>query len=106
MSAIMKISIILAAVIAIGCGVAASSASKPDVELSNLAPTPQKNADKPAGTDTAVFAGGCFWGVDAVFKHGKGVVDVRSGYAGGKVKSPSYEQVSTGDTGHAESVKV
>jgi peptide-methionine (S)-S-oxide reductase len=106
MSAIMKISIILAAVIAIGCGVAASSASKSDVDLSNLAPTPQRNADKTAGTDTAVFAGGCFWGVDAVFKHVKGVVDVRSGYAGGKVKSPSYEQVSTGDTGHAESVKV
>ncbi len=56
--------------------------------------------------DTAVFAGGCFWGVDAVFKHVKGVKTVTSGYAGGKVAAPSYEQVSTGTTGHAESVQV
>jgi peptide-methionine (S)-S-oxide reductase len=55
---------------------------------------------------TAVFAGGCFWGVDAVFKHVKGVSDVTSGYAGGHVADASYEQVSSGDTGHAESVLV
>src|SRR3954467_14418664 len=59
-----------------------------------------------AGLDTAVFAGGCFWGGEAVFEQVKGVTDVESGYAGGKVASPSYEQVSTGDTGHAESVRV
>lgn len=56
--------------------------------------------------DTAVFAGGCFWGVEAVFDHVKGVKRAISGYAGGDVSSPSYEQVSTGDTGHAESVEV
>jgi peptide-methionine (S)-S-oxide reductase len=56
--------------------------------------------------DTAVFAGGCFWGVEAVFDHVKGVKRAISGYAGGDISSPSYEQVSTGDTGHAESVEV
>src|ERR671926_305353 len=54
--------------------------------------------------DTAVFAGGCFWGIEAVFEHVKGVQSATSGYAGGSVASPSYEQVSSGDTGHAESV--
>jgi peptide-methionine (S)-S-oxide reductase len=56
--------------------------------------------------DTAVFAGGCFWGVEAVFDHVKGVKRAISGYAGGNLGSPSYEQVSTGNTGHAESVEV
>ena len=59
-----------------------------------------------AGEDTAVFAGGCFWGVEAVYRHVKGVKSAVSGYAGGTVGSPSYEQVSSGDTGHAESVQV
>ncbi len=61
---------------------------------------PQKSAQ------TAVFAGGCFWGVDAVFKHVKGVTKVVSGYAGGKLPNPTYEVVSTGATGYAESVEV
>ena len=60
----------------------------------------------PPTTETAVFAGGCFWGVDAVFKHVKGVVQVVSGYAGGKAPTAHYELVSTGETGHAESVEV
>jgi peptide-methionine (S)-S-oxide reductase len=55
---------------------------------------------------TAVFSGGCFWGVDAVFKHVKGVNRVVSGYAGGAANTAQYETVSTGTTGHAESVKV
>ena len=55
---------------------------------------------------TAVFAGGCFWGVEAVFRHVKGVSRAVSGYAGGTTKNPTYEQVSSGDTGHAESVEV
>src|SRR5712691_12024865 len=59
-----------------------------------------------ATEDTAVFAGGCFWGVEAVYDHVKGVKRAISGYAGGEVANPSYEQVSTGDTGHAESVEV
>ena len=57
-------------------------------------------------TQTAVFAGGCFWGVDAVFRHVKGVSEVESGYAGGSQDSAQYAQVSTGTTGHAEAVRV
>ena len=60
----------------------------------------------PATSATAVFAGGCFWGVEGVFEHVKGVLSATAGYAGGSVPSPSYEQVSTGATGHAESVRV
>jgi peptide-methionine (S)-S-oxide reductase len=55
---------------------------------------------------TAVFAGGCFWGVQAVFQHVKGVTNATSGYAGGAAKNAQYELVSTGETGHAESVRV
>jgi len=60
----------------------------------------------PAAEQTAVFAGGCFWGVDAVFKHVKGVINVESGYAGGNAATAHYEMVSRGNTGHAESVRV
>jgi len=71
---------------------------------------PDPAADQPLaaakGQQTAVFAGGCFWGVQTVFKHTKGVVSSTSGYSGGTVRNPSYEQVSSGSTGHAESVKV
>ena len=56
--------------------------------------------------ETAVVAGGCFWGVDAVFKHVKGVTSVVSGYAGGAKGSADYETVSGGQTGHAESVQI
>jgi peptide-methionine (S)-S-oxide reductase len=54
---------------------------------------------------TAVFAGGCFWCTEAVFQRLRGVESVTSGYTGGSVANPSYEQVSTGDTGHAEAIK-
>src|SRR6478736_2131748 len=60
----------------------------------------------PAKTETIVFAGGCFWGIQSVFQHTKGVVSATSGYAGGTVAKPSYEDVSSGQTGHAESVRV
>jgi peptide-methionine (S)-S-oxide reductase len=56
--------------------------------------------------DTAVFAGGCFWGIEAVFEHVKAVKSAVSGYAGGTTANPSYEQVTSGDTGHAEVVRV
>ncbi len=59
-----------------------------------------------AALQTAVFAGGCFWGVEAVFEHLKGVRAVVSGYAGGTVVNPDYESVSRGRTGHAEAVRV
>ena len=56
--------------------------------------------------ETAVVAGGCFWGIQAVFQHVKGVVSATSGYSGGTVKNPDYEAVSSGETGHAESVQI
>jgi peptide-methionine (S)-S-oxide reductase len=55
---------------------------------------------------TAVFAGGCFWGIQAVFQHVKGVTNATSGYSGGPATAAEYELVSTGETGHAESVKI
>ncbi len=58
------------------------------------------------GPQTAIFAGGCFWGIQGVFEHVKGVTRAVSGYAGGHIANPSYEQVSSGLTGHAESVTV
>jgi peptide-methionine (S)-S-oxide reductase len=64
------------------------------------------NASAAPTGQTAVFAGGCFWGVDAVFKHVKGVTNVESGYAGGNAATAHYEMVSEGNTGHAESVRV
>jgi len=64
------------------------------------------NAGAAPGEQTAVFAGGCFWGVDAVFKHVKGVTNVVSGYSGGSAATAHYEMVSEGNTGHAESVRV
>jgi len=71
---------------------------------------PNSSDDKPPemlkNPQTAVFAGGCFWGVDAVFKHVKGVSEVESGYAGGGASAASYEQVSGGATGHAEAVRI
>lgn len=54
----------------------------------------------------AVFAGGCFWGVEAVFEHVKGVIDVRSGYAGGSKETANYDAVGSGETGHAEAVEI
>ena len=58
------------------------------------------------GEQTAVLAGGCFWGVEAVFEHVKGVTRVESGYAGGSANTAEYETVSSGRTGHAESVQI
>jgi peptide-methionine (S)-S-oxide reductase len=71
-------------------------------------PAPAYDPPAPAGQKTAdiVFAGGCFWGVQAVFQHARGVTSAVAGYAGGKAMTAQYEMVSTGLTGHAESVHV
>jgi peptide-methionine (S)-S-oxide reductase len=70
------------------------------------APAAKRIAHETPGLKTAIFSGGCFWGVEAVFSHVKGVHSAVSGYDGGNAKNPSYEDVSSGTTGHRESVKV
>lgn len=72
------------------------------------APLPRPALDEAArpGENVVVFAGGCFWGVQWVFEHVKGVTSAVSGYAGGNTAAPTYEDVSSGTTGHAESVRV
>ena len=57
-------------------------------------------------TETATFAGGCFWGIEKLFSEIDGVIDTKVGYTGGKIKNPSYERVCTGLTGHAESIEI
>jgi len=71
-------------------------------------PAPAIDAQRASapGHETAVVAGGCFWGVQAVFQHVKGVVTATSGYSGGSAKTADYEIVSSGTTGHAESVQI
>lgn len=86
--------------------VTAESVKPGKVLESNTSPTPPAPPSSAKGEQSAVFAGGCFWGLEAVFEHVKGVTNVVSGYAGGTVKDPDYETVSTGTTGHAESVKI
>jgi peptide-methionine (S)-S-oxide reductase len=86
------------------------------VTLSGKMPAPDKAravpaplVDEPAGSQTsevAVLAGGCFWGVQGVYQHVKGVTNALSGYAGGAQNTAEYERVSSGSTGHAESVQV
>lgn len=89
---------------ATACNVVESSYNRNAV----TAPTPPVVATVPMAKDEqiAVFAGGCFWGVEAVFEHIKGVGNVTSGYSGGEAKTADYDSVSDGDTGHAEVVKV
>ncbi|EJN25129.1 peptide-methionine (S)-S-oxide reductase MsrA [Pseudomonas sp. GM80] len=71
-----------------------------------IIPPPTLDEVTQAHSETAVFAGGCFWGVQGVFQHVKGVQKAVSGYAGGAANTAEYERVSEGDTGHAESVQV
>ena len=92
-----RIAALFLAVLAPGLPLHAESLPAPRVDI------PASTVGKP---QTAVFAGGCFWGVEAVFRHVKGVQKAVSGYAGGAKATASYELVSTGATGHAESVQV
>jgi peptide-methionine (S)-S-oxide reductase len=69
-------------------------------------PPPAVDVRNTSGIQTAVLAGGCFWGVQGVFQHTKGVVNAVSGYSGGNQKNADYHMVSTGTTGHAESVEI
>jgi peptide-methionine (S)-S-oxide reductase len=94
-----------------GIGVLAWATAKPDDGRANAkAPFPQPAVDSPLastkGQETTVVAGGCFWGIEAVFAHVKGVISSTSGYSGGAASTAHYDEVSTGSTGHAESVKI
>jgi peptide-methionine (S)-S-oxide reductase len=94
---------------ALVAGVAAVSlGTRPTASAAVVVPSPLVGAElaPAAPLDTAVFAGGCFWGIEAVFEHIKGVQSAVSGYTGGTTVSPTYEDVSSGSTGHAESVRV
>ena len=75
-------------------------------EKAVIIPPPALDETTQARSETAVFAGGCFWGVQGVFQHVKGVKNAVSGYAGGAANTAQYERVSNGNTGHAESVEV
>lgn len=82
----------------------ACHASSAAVKLPN--PTNDEPLSKSKSAQTVVLAGGCFWGIQAVFEHVKGVSSATAGYAGGSASTAQYETVSTGRTGHAESVRV
>jgi peptide-methionine (S)-S-oxide reductase len=71
-----------------------------------IPPPAHDEAAGAAHTETAVFAGGCFWGVQGVFQHVRGVKEVMAGYSGGAANTAQYERVGEGDTGHAESVRI
>ena len=77
----------------------AAASSLPD-------PTVDDKLSVQSGHSKIALAGGCFWGLQAVYEHVKGVNHVTAGYSGGTLKNPSYEQVSSGDTGHAESIEI
>jgi len=77
-----------------------------DAETFTRAPAPAYDAPAGPGLATAVLSGGCFWGMQGVFEHVKGVREVVAGYAGGAAASAHYELVSTGVTGHAESIEI
>jgi len=96
----------LGGVMALAIAAASSSAGSASAETFVNAPKPNVTAPAVGKTETAIFAGGCFWGVEGVFSHMKGVTSATSGYAGGKAGSADYETVSTGATGHAEAVRV
>jgi peptide-methionine (S)-S-oxide reductase len=98
---VLVIAVVLA--VAAGAWLATSSAAEKAVKL------PARAVDVPSGGEgpqTAVLAGGCVWGVQAVFQHTRGVLNAVSGYAGGKKETANYQAVVTGGTGHAESVQI
>jgi len=73
-----------------------------DEEVEDTAVNDEAAREEPAGTEVATFGAGCFWCVEAVFLELDGVISVESGYSGGNVPNPSYDQICTGRTGHAE----
>ena len=106
MTPMAKVSLaIVAATAAIGLPALVSSRQTAS-QVSSRVPPAVVTEPVRAGREVAVLAGGCFWGVEAVFDHVKGVIDVRSGYAGGDRASADYSSVSSGRTRHAEAVRI
>ncbi|WP_369065809.1 peptide-methionine (S)-S-oxide reductase MsrA [Burkholderia gladioli] len=100
---------IVGSIAAIGAVTAVAFGWQPAALAENVKPLPMPTLDEKPGashTETAVFSGGCFWGVQGVFEHVAGVKQVAAGYAGGAASTAQYETVSEGDTGHAESVRI
>jgi peptide-methionine (S)-S-oxide reductase len=98
----LRRALLLSAILAVGAGLPGAAAAEGTVKL----PLPAFDPPAAGATQTAVFAGGCFWGVQAVFQHTRGVLAAVSGYSGGRKESASYERVGSGTTEHAESVQV
>jgi peptide-methionine (S)-S-oxide reductase len=97
----------LGAVAAILLGGLSLAVQTPAAADARVIPAPALDEPpNPAGSETIVLAGGCFWGVQGVFEHVDGVTRAVSGYAGGEAGTAHYEMVSNGDTGHAESVEI
>jgi peptide-methionine (S)-S-oxide reductase len=94
--------------LAILAGTASFTFLNPMVAAESAVKAPEARVAAPVSghRETAIFAGGCFWGVEGVFSHVKGVISATSGYAGGAASTAHYETVSSGTTGHAESVRV
>jgi peptide-methionine (S)-S-oxide reductase len=90
----------------VGLAISLSACGIANAERAVPIPAALQDVPRSAGLQTAVFAGGCFWGMEAVFERVKGVRAVTAGYAGGTRATASYEQVSTETTGHAEAIKV
>ena len=99
--------LLLAAVILTGVTFMIFAGGSADTDGSDQAPAGTIVAGMtPENAETAVFAGGCFWGVEAVFEHLNGVAEVKSGYSGGEAETAHYNMIGWGTTGHAESVEI
>ncbi len=101
-----RVRLALAAVGLLAIGAFLLPIARTSAETPQALPAPKVDEAPGKTEEVAIFAGGCFWGVQGVFEHVKGVTRAVSGYAGGHVANPGYELVSTGSTGHAESVSV
>ena len=86
--------------------VSTATALAPFAQAAEKVNTESSSAKPSASSENVTFGGGCFWCIEAVFQRLKGVKSVVSGYAGGGVPNPTYEQICKGDTGHAEVVKI
>jgi peptide-methionine (S)-S-oxide reductase len=103
--AVLTVFLVLAVALSVAC---AGPGSSPRATASASIPGPalDESAGNSVTSETAVLAGGCFWGVQGVYQHVKGVNEAVSGYAGGDASTAQYETVGTGTTGHAESVRI